>query len=282
MDANMVSASDEEDKSNSQGSNRWDQLPKEFLLKIFGYLEQNDLLRAATVCQSWRDLINTTPEFWRSMHLKLSCKRKSFHNRQARWYAQQQGSHFRDVTVSCLHQHKNLGCKATAHNLQKVLMSLQHATLTSLQITDLQLQGALRRNKIGIARIMMRFLSGQRRLQRFRMTSSHWPVHFGRRVFNSVWNGVKGTLKSLDVDGFFEPTPWAKRQDIFQDFLGRIILIKRLTKLGIDYTQLSDLFLKTIAKTHAGKLTRLKITARKIDLDTPVLSKSAWLALVRQ
>ncbi|XP_059173869.1 F-box only protein 39-like [Physella acuta] len=265
----------------TDGKNHWNTLPQEVMVNIFDYLPQSDLFRLATVCRSWRDLIHTTPHFWRTMHLKLSCAHKSLHSKRTLCLSNILGGHFKELWISCLHQHANAGCKSMANDFRKFLLNLQHPSLTSIKIVDLQLQGALLTTVSGIRQVMMRMLSGLDRLHCFQMSSAQWPLHEGIKVMDTVLTVSRGTLQSLVIDGFFEATSLAQRPAEFERVTNGILSLNRLTKLGIDYQLLTDSFVTALSRSHTGQLKVLKIVASKLENNTPLIKERAWLCLTK-
>ncbi|KAK9898514.1 hypothetical protein P389DRAFT_208646 [Cystobasidium minutum MCA 4210] len=50
------------------------QLPEEIFLHIASYLSQRDLVRAAQVNQTWRNVLHSRPQLWTTMYLNLTAK----------------------------------------------------------------------------------------------------------------------------------------------------------------------------------------------------------------
>ncbi|XP_059173863.1 F-box only protein 39-like [Physella acuta] len=265
----------------SDDLNLWDKLPREVVLNIFNRLQQSDLFRLATVCKSWRDLIHTTPHFWRTMHLKLSCAHKSMHSKRALWWSNILGGHFKELWISCHHEHAAQGCKSVVNDFQKVILNLLHLSLTSLKITDLQLHSTWNHLVLGTRYVMTRLLPSLDRLQYFQMSSANWPVREGFKVMDTILTVSRGTLQSLVIDGFFDTATLTKRPAEFERVTNGILSLNRLTKLGIDYQLLTDSFVTALSRSHTGQLKVLKILARHMDRNTPRISKNSWLTLIK-
>ncbi|XP_059171999.1 F-box only protein 39-like [Physella acuta] len=267
----------------SEDTYQWVQLPNEITLKVFSYLDTIELLRMATVCTSWRDLIHTTPSLWRNIHLELSCNWKSQKNKRTFLCAQQFGIHFRKLSVSCSHDHQTAICKFMAIDFRKLLLSLHQMSLTSIKITDLQLQGALLSTVKSITEILTRILSRSDRLQCFKMSSAQFTFEEGIKVLDTVFSVSRGNVETLYIDRIFrEPLDGylSKEQD---KLTNGILSLTRLTKLGIDYLHLTDGFLTALSRSHAGQLKRLTIVAQHLLYDfnnyQVKLATNSWLTL---
>ncbi|XP_059173870.1 F-box only protein 39-like [Physella acuta] len=267
---------------NSDGLIHWELLPKQILIKIFDYLQQNDFIRVATVCQSWRYVVNHTPKFWRKIHLRLSCKHKPMYRRKACWLAKTMGRYFQEVYVSCNHKHDGINCKNVRYEFCELLSCLPNKlNLTKLKITDLLLESPLC-FVIRIIRVLItRLLSKQDRLECFQMSSANWPVHEGNNVLYVLFSVARGTLQSLLIDGFYEEISFDYGPEVFDNLFSGILSLSRLTKLGIDYVFLSDFFLAELSRTFAGQLKVLKVTTSQVDRKTSILSRSSWVTLTK-
>ncbi|XP_059173674.1 uncharacterized protein LOC131954158 isoform X1 [Physella acuta] len=262
------------------------QLPNEITIKVLSYLDTIEVLRMATVCKSWKDLIHTTPSVWRNIHLQLSCNRKSSHNKRTFLCAQQFGMHFRKLSVSCSHDHQTAICKFMAIDFRKLLLSLHQTSLTSIKITDLQLRGALLSTVKSITEILTRILSRSDRIQCFKMSSAQFRVEEGINVLDTVFSESRGTLETLYVDTFFRESLLGYPRREQDKLTNGILSLTRLTKLGIDYLHLTDGFLTALSRSHAGQLKRLTIVAKYLMDDGPrifnygtKLATNSWLTL---
>ncbi|XP_059172035.1 F-box only protein 39-like [Physella acuta] len=267
----------------SHDTYHWDQLPNEITLKVFSYLDTIELLRMATVCTSWRDLIHTTPSLWRNIHLVLSCNWKSQKNKKTFLCAQQFGMNFRKLSVSCSHDHKTGICRFLAIDFRKLLLSLHQTSLTSIKITDLQLQGALMSTVKNITQSLTRILSRSDRLQSFKMSSAQFTFEEGITVLDTVFSVSRGTLETFYIDIFFREPLLGYLWNEQDKLTNGILSLTRLTKLGIDYRHLTDDFLTALSRSHAGQLKILKIVAQHLHNDfynyQVKLATNSWLTL---
>ncbi|XP_059153250.1 uncharacterized protein LOC131939016 [Physella acuta] len=267
----------------SEGALFLDKLPPEVLTKIFSFIrDKNELLRLASVCRTWRDLIHTAPQLWRNIRLKLCCDCECVHRKRALSCVQRFGCHFRDLSLSCVHHNNHVSCKFMAMDFRKVLLGLHQTTLTSLKITDLGLSGAKLSTVSGIAHVLTRMLSSLNCLKSFQMSSAQWPLDEGIKVIDTVLTVSRKTLKSLFIDGFFEPTSLADRPAEFDQVTNGILSLHRLTKLSIDYGLLTSAFVSAMSESHAGQLTTLQLVISGImDRYLPKVSHKAWLSLTK-
>ncbi|XP_059178006.1 F-box only protein 39-like [Physella acuta] len=268
-------------KNTTEGINHWYNLPNDVMENIFKYFPQKDMFRLATVCQSWRNMIYTTPHFWRNMHLKLSCNSKSLQNKKTFWLATKVGGFIRELRITCDHQHASIGCKCMANHFRKVLIILQPTSLTSIKVLNLELKGAMLSTVSNISQVMTRMLSSLDRLHCFQMSSAQWPLKEGVKVMDTVLTVSRGTLQSLVIDGFFDTTAATKRPAEFERVTNGILSLNRLTKLGIDYQLLTDSFVTALSRSHTGQLKVLKIVASKLEENTPLIKERAWLCLTK-
>ncbi|XP_059155687.1 uncharacterized protein LOC131940835 [Physella acuta] len=267
----------------SDGSSFLGKLPSVVLVNIFRFVDnKNELLRLASVCRSWRDLIYTTPTLWRNMHLKLCCDCKCLNTKKAFSNAIRFGCHLYELSISVCKHHK---CYPNSCSLatvfRKCLQDLRHPTLTSIKINDIELREALTRTTPGISREMTRLVSRLDRLQCFKMTKAQWPIEEGNNLINTVLTTSRGTLQSLDIDGFFEEKSLAEKPVKLDQLTTGILSLTRLTKLGIDYILLTDDFVTSLSRSHAGQLQTLKLVASVILYGTTphLISRKAWVNL---
>ncbi|XP_059173845.1 F-box only protein 39-like [Physella acuta] len=277
------------DDNKSEDKYQGVQLPMEILLKIFSYLNKVELLRMGTMCRSWRDLIHNTPSLWRNIHLDLSCNRKSAHNRRTFWYAQQFGMNFWNLSVSCSHEHESDVCKFMGVDFRKLLLTMQPPSLRSIKITDLELRGALLNTVKVIREMLIQTLNRTDGLHSFKM-SALFSVEEGSKVLDAVFSVSRGTLETLYIDRFFRKSLLYYHRNEHDKLTNGILSLTRLTKLGIDYLQLTDGFLTALSRSHAGQLKRLKVVARDLKEDVPrfnyynhsnTLATDSWLPLTK-
>ncbi|XP_059153244.1 uncharacterized protein LOC131939012 [Physella acuta] len=254
--------------------NLTEQLPNDVLLHIFSFLDFKDLTRLAYVCTSWRNLINTSPGLWREMYLKLTCRLHSAQNVRTYWYASRFGSYLRELIIHCLH-HKNNFCKNMAVCVRKMLLNLHATSLTSLNIFGVKLFGVSSPIMMSLASILTRFLTRNPCLQHFKMPLALWRVTAGKKVLNTVLTVCKGTLESLMIHGFFLPPKFGQKPADFDQLTNGILSLKNLTKLGIDYFILNDVFINALSKSNT-KLKRLKMFDMDVRCTVPKVTHNSW------
>lgn len=256
-----------------------DHLPQEIILHIFSFLETKDLIRLATVCKSLRELIHTTPRFWRNIQVKLSCSQSSVHSEAAKWLVTRFGTHFRELEINCEHHREHIHCKSMAVCLRKLLLSLRQKSLTSLLITELRFSKAKVPEATCIIASLNRVVSRSRHLQHFGMPFAFWRISDGITLLDTVLSVSKGTLKSLFIEGFFQTDTLDRPPVEFDRVTRGILSLSNLTKLGIDYCFLSDAFVNALSRSHA-KLKKLKLHDNRHVWYIADIHQSSWVALV--
>ncbi|XP_059173838.1 F-box only protein 39-like [Physella acuta] len=262
----------------------WDQLPLVVMLNVFDYLESSDLLRLATVCKTWRDMIQNTAHFWRQMHLKLNCNSESSHSEISCSYAEMFGSYLRKLSISCHHEHNTDICKCMDKDLLQLLLNLNQPNLTSLKITDLELQGVRKCHKT-ICGTLTQMLSSFSSLQCLELSNVKFQYNEAFEILDTVISASGENLQSLVIDGLFRVCLLDYTSNEVDRLTNKILSLSCLTKLGIDYLHLTNAFVIALSRSHAGQLKKLKIVARSfMHYDTDdhfdcMVSTLAWCAL---
>ncbi|XP_059173896.1 F-box only protein 39-like [Physella acuta] len=264
---------------NFDGSAQWDRLPDGILVKIFSKLDQKDLMKAARVCQSWQEVINSTALFWRKIHLKLQRSKNKKYCQKAVHHIRKRGIYFRELSVTCCHGNETTGFAQTIDCFCRLVQTLpMQLNLTKLKISDLRLHGVW--NNLGLVRkTMIHLLSRQDELECFQMSSARWPIREGKSILRALFTVSKRTLRSLEIDGFFEPDAASQGPDVFDEVFAGIRSLSRLTKLGLDYGLMSDVFLLELPGSQATQLRVLKISTKLVDGSTTIVSRKSWETL---
>ncbi|XP_059155700.1 uncharacterized protein LOC131940841 [Physella acuta] len=216
------------------------------------------------------------------MHLKLCCDCKCLNTKKAFSNAIRFGCHLYELSISVCKHHK---CYPNSCSLatvfRKCLQDLRHPTLTSIKISDIGMREASTRTPSDISREMTRLVSRLDRLKCFKMAKAQWPIEEGNNLINTVLTTSRGTLQSLDIDGFFEEESLAEKPVKLDQLTTGILSLTRLTKLGIDYILLTDDFVTSLSRSHAGQLQKLKLVASVILYETTphLISRKAWVNL---
>ncbi|XP_059155391.1 uncharacterized protein LOC131940674 [Physella acuta] len=263
----------------SDGSSFLGKLPSVVLVNIFRFVDnKNELLRLASVCRSWRDLIYTTPTLWRNMHLEFCCNCKCLNRKTAFSNVKRFGCHLYELSISICEHHKyHVFCNFLVIDLRKLLLSLHHSTLKSVKIDDIIVLETSCRTMSGISRDLTSMVSRLDRLQCFKMTKSQWPIEEGNNLINTVLTTSRGTLQSLDIDRFFHTRLLAEKPVKLDQLTTGILSLTRLTKLGIDYILLTDDFVTSLSRSHAGQLQKLKLMASAaMNQLIPKISSNCW------
>ncbi|XP_059139932.1 uncharacterized protein LOC131928045 [Physella acuta] len=258
-----------------------DRVPQDILINIFSLLDSYDLLRAAAVCKSWRDLIHGTPRLWKNMLLKLSCMRQSGIRKNAYSYAKIYGKRFRKLVISCQNRRNQINCMDVVVCFKKILPLLHPTHLTSLKITDLRLRHARANTVSSIVRILTRQLSKFDHLEYFGMPFLQCGVVEAVKIVTTVLLSSKETLQSLMIEGFFQPSFIAITvlPRSFISLIDGVLSLNCLRKLGIDYFLLTYGLLNSLSASNA-KLETLKIGVTILYPLPNIISKSAWLNLM--
>ncbi|XP_059153247.1 uncharacterized protein LOC131939014 isoform X2 [Physella acuta] len=257
-----------------------DRVPQHVLMQIFTYLDRIDLIRLAGVCKYLRDLIFTSPQIWRTIRLKLSCRQYPMCNKSALWYAKLFGIHFKDLLIVCDHVRPHISCKTMTVCLRNILLSLGQTRLTSLVIREGRLVNATVPVVSSLVEILTRILTRCRDLQHFGMPCALWTVKDGSKVLDTLWSTSRGSLKSLRLDAYYVPPEDGRRPAEFDRVTTGILSLTHLTILGIDYCVLNDAFINSLSRANI-KIKVLILFDLEVEGDWTQISKNAWVNLTQ-
>ncbi|XP_055898075.1 F-box only protein 39-like [Biomphalaria glabrata] len=251
-------------------------LPIEIVIHVFTFLRREDLVRAMSVCTSWKCLILNSPSLWRVQTFDLHCSSGSTRKVDLLFCAQNFGRHCRTLSLTCRHPGKH-ECKIMAIQFKLVLEGWSAAAITSFKVSGLRMGCTSNLVVKSICSAMTRMFSRNRPLQVFEMPSAHWSFLEGRKVLNAVFRKSRNTLETLSIEDYF-----LSGLTVNMDWLStHLSSLTKLTKLSINLFYLTDESVVSLARARKGELKHLSLWANYVTPWTPRIPFESWNCLTK-
>ncbi|KAK0040065.1 F-box only protein 39 [Biomphalaria pfeifferi] len=250
-------------------------LPIEIVIHVFTFLRREDLVRAMSVCTSWKCLILNGPSLWRVQTFDLHCSSGSTRKVDL-FCAQNFGRHCRTLSLTCRHPGKH-ECKIMANRFKLVLEGWSAAAITSFKVSGLRMGCTSNLVVKSICSAMTRMFSRNRSLQVFEMPSAHWSLLEGRKALNAVFRKSRNTLETLSIEDYF-----LSGLTVNMDWLStHLTSLTKLTKLSINLFYLTDESVVSLARARKGELEHLSLWANYVTPWTPRIPFESWNCLTK-